>query len=154
MPDMDGCETAICLRQQGFAQSILVLSANAYAADRLNAINAGCNDFLAKPLQVPELLFKLKLHLGLTWLYDEDEMEITPKTLPQALAPPTLILQALRGFVRIGDLKGFNHYLTEFSQNNPVHQDVTAQWLTLSREYRLSDLKKQLNMTTEPPPND
>lgn len=155
MPEMNGCETAIQLRQRGFSQPIVVLSANAYAADRLKAINAGCNDFLAKPLQVPELLFKLKLHLSLTWLFDENDVDIFQKILPQQFkSPPADILQDLSAYVRIGDLQGLNHYLTEFSQNNPEYQYFSEQLLSLGREYRLLDLKKRLNMTTEPPTHD
>ncbi|NOT85056.1 MAG: response regulator [Methylococcaceae bacterium] len=155
MPEMDGGETAIQLRQQGFSRPIVVLTANAYATDRLKAINADCNDFLAKPLQVPELLFKLKLHLGLTWLYDADDLETAQKMLPQKCAPPPVpVLQDLIAFVRIGDLLGLNHYLAEFSQHNPEYQAFAEQLLSLSREYRLLDLKKYLNMTNEPPTHD
>ena len=71
MPGLDGAGTAKQLRQKGYTMPIVVLSANAYPSDRLNAINAGCNDFLAKPIQVSELLAKLKLHLALDWLYQE-----------------------------------------------------------------------------------
>ena len=46
---------------------IIVLTADAYPADRVKAINAGCNDFLAKPLTVADMLLKLKLQLGLEW---------------------------------------------------------------------------------------
>ena len=50
MPDMDGLETARRLRQQAYTLPIVVLSSNAYASDRVNVINVGCNDFLCQTL--------------------------------------------------------------------------------------------------------
>ncbi|MGR9035580.1 MAG: hybrid sensor histidine kinase/response regulator, partial [Gammaproteobacteria bacterium] len=67
MTGMGGAETAAQLRLKGYFNPIIVLSANAYPSDRLSAMNAGCEDFLAKPVQIQELFYKLKLHLKLIW---------------------------------------------------------------------------------------
>lgn len=150
MPDMDGLETAGCLRQGGYSPPIVVLTSNAYPSDRVNAINAGCNDFLAKPLQVPELLYKLKLHLGLTWIYQEDDRGIPDKMTLQKLdhLPPD-VLEDINAYVRIGDLIGLNQYLTELNRHSPEYQDFIQRILKLSSEFRLVDIKKLLNLTTE-----
>ena len=150
MPDMDGLETAGRLRQSGYSLPIVVLTSNAYPSDRVNAINAGCNDFLAKPLQVPELLYKLKLHLGLTWIYQEDEKGIPDKMTRQKPDHlPSDVLEGINAYVRIGDLMGLNQYLTELSQHKPEYRDFTQRILKLSSEFRLVDIKKLLNLTTE-----
>lgn len=151
MPDMDGFETAACLRQNGYSSPIVVLTSNAYPSDRVSAINAGCNDFLAKPLQVPELLYKLKLHLGLSWIYHEDNIEI-PDKMPQPKPghlPPSDILEAINAYARIGDLMGLNQYLTEFRRNSLEYGDFTQHILSLSSEFRLADIKMLINLTTE-----
>jgi CheY-like chemotaxis protein len=151
MDDMDGIQTAKRLRQIGYLCPIIVLTANAYAADRVNAINAGCNDFLAKPLQVPELLYKLKLHLGLTWVYKENDAILFEKTAPQQLdqCPPCTILEELNAFVRIGDLFGLNQYLDELNRQNPEYQNFSHRILSLSKEFRVSAIKKLLNLSME-----
>jgi CheY-like chemotaxis protein len=151
MPEMDGLETTRCLRQQGYALPIMVLSSNAYASDRVNAINAGCNDFLAKPLQVSKLLYKLKIQLGLTWIYQGDNQAAAIKALPRhsQLLPSASTLETINGYVRIGDLLGLNQYLTELSKINPEFQDFIRRIMLLSSEFRLTEIKKILNLTTE-----
>jgi signal transduction histidine kinase/CheY-like chemotaxis protein/purine-cytosine permease-like protein len=151
MPEMDGLETAKRLRHTSYTLPIVVLTSNAYPADRLDAINAGCNDFLAKPLQVQELFYKLKLHLGLTWIYLDDYLEIPDKMTQQKLnlLPPSGVLDDLNAYVRIGDLLGLNQYLAELSLKSPEYQDFTQHILLLSSKFRLSDIKKLLNLTKE-----
>jgi len=145
MPGLDGAATAHLLRQHGNATPIVVLSANAYPSDRLNAINAGCNDFLVKPIQVSELLYKLKLHLTLSWVYQEDEAE--PQSSDQ---PPSLdIIQELTGYVRIGDLQGLNQYLTQLIQHQPEYSYFAQRLMTLAGEFDLLEIKKLLHIAGE-----
>lgn len=145
MPGMDGVETARRLRQKDHAIPIIVLSANAYPSDRLNTINAGCNDFLSKPIQVSELLYKLKLHLALDWVYQEYETE---RDSPYQL-PPSETIQDLTGYVRIGDLLRLNRYLNELMQNQPEYSHFAQRILTLSGEFRVLDIKKLLQSASE-----
>ncbi|NOT13253.1 MAG: response regulator [Methylococcaceae bacterium] len=152
MPDIDGLEAARRLRQTGYSLPIVMLTANAYPSDRLNVINAGCNDFLVKPLQVSELLAKLKLHLNLTWVYEEDDDgEFFEKpNLPQNNpVPPLAVMNDLIAYVRIGDLHGLNRHLAELSRNKPEYQAFAQRIQLLSTEFRLLDIKKLLNQTTE-----
>jgi len=50
MPIMDGIETTHLLRQTGYSGPIVMLTANAFKEDRERCANAGCNDFLTKPI--------------------------------------------------------------------------------------------------------
>jgi len=145
MPGLDGVQTAQQLRKQGYTTPIVVLSANAYPSDRLNAINAGCNDFLAKPIQVSELLCKLKLHLALDWYYQEDETE--PQNGNQL--PPPETIQELSDFVRIGDVLGLNRQLSELIQHYPEYTHFTQRIMTLAGEFRLPEIKKLLHIARE-----
>ena len=107
LPEIDGLETARRMRQQGHSIPIVVLTSNAYPSDRVNAINAGCNDFLAKPLEVNKLLNKLKTQLGLIWIYQGEERTVREKTAWQNVVQlPHDIIQEIKSFVRIGDLMG------------------------------------------------
>jgi DNA-binding response OmpR family regulator len=145
MPGLDGSGTARQLRQKGYTMPIVVLSANAYPSDRLNAINAGCNDFLSKPIQVSELLGKLKLHLALNWQYQEVEPEL-PSTHQ---LPPSATILELTGFVRIGDLLGLNRRLSELTLNQPEYNQFAQCIMKLAGEFRLVEIKKLLHTASE-----
>ncbi|MCA9068843.1 MAG: PAS domain-containing protein [Planctomycetaceae bacterium] len=56
MPEVDGCTATSTLRAQGFSRPIVALTANAMHEDRKKCIQAGCNDFLIKPIARTELL--------------------------------------------------------------------------------------------------
>jgi signal transduction histidine kinase/CheY-like chemotaxis protein/purine-cytosine permease-like protein len=145
MPEIGGLETAQQLRQNGYIAPIIVLTSNAYPSDRVEAIKTGCNDFLAKPLQVSKLLNKLKLHLGLTWIY-QGELSIYTDQIklpkPESLKPNNNILDRFNDFVRIGDLIGLNQYLIELKETKPEYRDFLSQMMQLSSEFRLLELKQ------------
>ena len=149
MPGLDGAGTAEQLRQQGYTMPIVVLSANAYPSDRLIAINAGCNDFLAKPIQVSELLSKLKLHLALEWLYQEQRPSKEPELQSSYHQPSLEIIQELTGLVRIGDLLGLNRRLTELISSQPEYNHFAERILKLAGEFRLVEIKKLLSSACE-----
>ena len=60
MPLMDGYEATRQIRKLDRTDAssipIIALTANAFDADRISAMEAGCNAFLAKPLKKEELL--------------------------------------------------------------------------------------------------
>lgn len=56
MPVMGGLEATQKIREFNTTIPIIALTANAFDSDKVNAINAGCNAFLAKPLKKSQLL--------------------------------------------------------------------------------------------------
>ena len=62
LPDRDGIALARALR--AFTQApILVLSARGREADKVEALDAGADDYLTKPFGVPELLARMRVAL-------------------------------------------------------------------------------------------
>ncbi|MBN2865125.1 MAG: response regulator [Thiotrichales bacterium] len=55
MPEMDGFETAMKIRQMGNQTPIIALTGNDTAEDRVECREAGMDEFLAKPLKISEL---------------------------------------------------------------------------------------------------
>lgn len=60
LPAVDGLDLLTRLRQQGVTTPVLVLSALGQPADRVAGLDAGAEDYLAKPFDVDELLARLR----------------------------------------------------------------------------------------------
>lgn len=152
MHGLGGIDTAIALRKRGFDAPILILSANAYPSDRQDAIEAGCNDFLAKPLQMRELLGKLRLHLSLNWIYQGVECEALPSPIQEPMIlPPSWLLDELNQHVRIGDLMSLKQQLHELIRLDPGYKPFALRIRTLANEFRIGEIKKLLNPQLDSP---
>ncbi len=55
MPEMDGLEATRKIRE--FNKEIPIIAQTAYAMvnDRKNALKAGCDDYISKPIKIPEI---------------------------------------------------------------------------------------------------
>jgi PAS domain S-box-containing protein len=56
MPRLDGYEVARQIRQLGFRKPVIAVTAAAMPSDRQKCLDAGCDDYLPKPIEVEELL--------------------------------------------------------------------------------------------------
>ncbi len=63
MPGMDGLEATRAIRATDTATPIVAISAFAYESDRKQALEAGCNDFMAKPIVPADLRRTVKRFL-------------------------------------------------------------------------------------------
>lgn len=64
MPVMDGLEATRLIREKDEAVPVIALTANAYDSDRDKAFQAGCNDYMAKPIIAGALRDMIKKYLG------------------------------------------------------------------------------------------
>jgi DNA-binding response OmpR family regulator len=60
LPDRDGVTVCATLRRRGVQTPILLLTALDAVADRVRGLDAGADDYLAKPFAVAELLARLR----------------------------------------------------------------------------------------------
>lgn len=63
MPGLDGVTVLKRLRMKGVDTPALFLTAKAEVADRVEGLDAGADDYLAKPFAVPELLARVRAML-------------------------------------------------------------------------------------------
>ena len=64
MPVMDGLEATRAIRLAQPDMPIIALTANAFDSDRHAAFEAGCNDFLSKPVNAEKCIQTIKKYIG------------------------------------------------------------------------------------------
>lgn len=73
MPVVSGLEATQRIKQspQGKGTIVVALTASAFEADEATARAAGCDDFVRKPLDMPQVFAKLAEHLGVRYVHEE-----------------------------------------------------------------------------------
>ncbi len=59
MPNMDGCQATRTLREQGITTPVIALTGHMTGQDETRCLDAGCNDYLSKPIDRRHLIEKL-----------------------------------------------------------------------------------------------
>lgn len=123
MPIMDGYEATRQIRQNPVIKEVIILavSARVFETDIQQSRQAGCNDFIAKPIRLEQLLEQLHHYFNLQWVYDtvsEASVELaeidntTPFIKPSAQQAAILFNLAKRG-----DLSGILNYVEQLKQD-------------------------------------
>jgi two-component system, OmpR family, response regulator MprA len=88
MPRLDGIETTKALRAAGNDLPILVLTARDTVGDRVDGLDAGADDYLAKPFALEELLARLRAMLRRRTLGTDDGGDEGPLTFSDLTMNP------------------------------------------------------------------
>ena len=108
MPDMDGIETLKMLKERGLTENtkVIALTANAVVGARETYLEAGFDDYLSKPIQIPELEKMLRKYLPESVLEKDKVNAETESVLEQdwgkTEAAPVQKEQPVEKFKRIG----------------------------------------------------
>ncbi|HNT77346.1 MAG TPA: ATP-binding protein [Anaerolineae bacterium] len=106
MPGLTGFEATQQLRADPAWRSLIIIATTASVFDLDHAPDstgrlAGCDGFLAKPIDLPALLGLLAENLGLAWEYAPERPAVAPEVLT---APPADVRTELQTLVLAGDL--------------------------------------------------
>jgi len=139
MPVMDGFEMVKRLRNKPeFARlPAIASSASAYQSDREKSREAGCDDFLPKPIVADLLLETVKKNLQLEWIYKQVEVEEAEwKNLQlEEILPPREILMQLYELAQGGLFFDIEDILVELQAEDGQYQWFNQKIWQLSDEF-------------------
>ncbi|HBE16566.1 MAG TPA: hypothetical protein DEA78_18960 [Cyanobacteria bacterium UBA11159] len=160
MPVMDGYMMTRQIRQlpEFQARIIIAISANAFPVNRLLSLESGCNDFLPKPIQFPDLLDKIQLHLRLSWICDGtgcrlrdgettsqkrgDPLSCDRAILADAIVPPPEVLLPLYQAVSRGVVNDVESEIVRLQHLNPNYAGFVTRIQELAAEFEYEKITK------------
>jgi signal transduction histidine kinase/DNA-binding NarL/FixJ family response regulator len=140
MPGMLGYEVTARLRQMPALKEVVIIaaSASAFEADRQRVLAAGCNDFIAKPIEAHKLFALMARHLHLAWVYDSSPpaSPATAKADPEALVPPPPErLAELHDCAMMGDMEGIQEQAKILEQLGPLYHPFAHKLRELAKNF-------------------
>ena len=157
MPGIDGWETLRRIRQQQLTGAHLaVLSANAFDKGLDNDAGIAPDDFIVKPLRLPELLDWLGRKLQLEWVSADSP---PPSAVPAPQAPLPLIapaeahLAALDELIVLGYLRGILNKLGEIERLDTAHSEFVRVLRDLARQFQFDAMKEILRKVRDDTPD-
>lgn len=113
MPLMSGLEASrhIKATEEGKSVKIVAITAHALEEERLEILNAGCDDFIRKPYRDSEIFEALHKYLGIDFIYankqNKEELAIAPEAYEESLSKlPVQLKKELFGALELLDEQG------------------------------------------------
>lgn len=114
MPKKDGLTVLREIRQNGSRIPVLLLTAKGEVDDKVEGLDAGANDYLAKPFHSKELLARIRAMTRVQMDCEDSQLKAGNVTLDRA----TFELTTPKGSIRLAN-KEFQ--MMEFLMSNPGH---------------------------------
>ena len=145
MPVMDGFEATRRIRKHPMLQDVPVIasSASVFEQDRQQSLNAGCTDFLAKPVKAELLFEKIAHHLGLRWVYDKETTHANPQSPCEDrpfVVPPREIVVVIFELAKRGKIFGIREQLTRVEQLDSAYGPFAGEARRFTKEYDMKSL--------------
>jgi PAS domain S-box-containing protein len=147
MPVMDGFEMTQQLRKlPEFKNTIIIAtSARVFKSEQQKSQQSGCQDFIPKPIQVGELLDKLKHYLQLSWIYtpyNELEVKSSTEDLSEMVIPPGDELTAIYEAAQIGHNEGIKQEALRLKQLDSKYTKFATKILELAEDFKDEEIMK------------
>ncbi|MFH1194847.1 MAG: GAF domain-containing protein [bacterium] len=140
MPVMDGYKALRTLRGNKKYKKIKVIGISAAIADkeRMEKFAGECDDFVSKPIDIQNLMKKLRTQLNIEWIEEtNDEIVIQPviNNYQQIIFPPDDILREIIDTVETGNYNELEKIITTITDNK----------LYFAFCYKIQELMKKYN---------
>ncbi len=157
MPVMDGYEATRQIRDKfGLVEPIIIaVTASAFNQDQEKSIAAGCNGFVAKPVQLETLLQQIGIFLNLVWIY-QDNPTVKPETdsltsltsltmeATALLFPAPAEIAILYDLAMMGDIKGIRDLVDNLEQTEAKYKPFAEEIRQLAKRYRVKQIRDLL----------
>ena len=125
MPIMDGFESTRAIRQTPELKDVIIiaLSASVFEENRQESRQAGCHDFLPKPVEAEALLEKIRTYLDLEWEYESERKVDSQKEdrVEGLVAPPHQQLATLLEAVKKGRIMAIREHIDQIEKLGPSY---------------------------------
>ena len=143
MPVMMGFEAVPSIRQipELADVPIIAVSASVLEMNKAQSHQAGCDDFLAKPIDAGQVYDMLAKHLRLEWIYDTREalddlrQSIVPDEVPAPGEPPRAELEALYELARLGNMERVIEQAHRLEELSPPHRALARRVAALAATF-------------------
>lgn len=142
MPIMDGLAAIRHLRATPPSKDVVIISvsASAFDYDREESLEAGSNDFLAKPFRFNQLIELLNTYLQIEWVYENDPPpKDMSETAHRIIAPPAADLAVLLDLAKRGNVRALSEQADRLVQAGYIGFATTLQMLT--RNFKLKEIR-------------
>lgn len=133
MPEMDGYEATRAIFSQADEQKpvIIAITASAFSRQREAILQAGCSDFIRKPVQTSYILETIQKHLAVQYLYADEAVAAMSATAVPANGHtghdessgepplPALLLAQLQQATSQADMEQIEQLVTAVREHNP-----------------------------------
>jgi CheY-like chemotaxis protein len=139
---MDGLEATRQLRLQTKFDNIpiIMMSANVFEDQKQAALDAGCNAFVEKPININQFLALLGKLCSLKWIYETSETTISaPMEYPAAAE-----IDQLYNLAKSGKIKAIIEESEALSANEPKLETFSKKVTQLAKQFKVQELKSFL----------
>jgi len=148
MPVMNGLEATRQMRQSPELKDMVVIacSASAFAFNRQDSLEAGCNDFLPKPVQAEDLFEKIGRYLNIQWVYDTAPRvgEQGPAVAESLVVPRPEELTALFDLVKKGKVIAIRQEAARLEQLGEAYRPFVVEVRRMTKSFNLKELSQWL----------
>jgi CheY-like chemotaxis protein len=150
MPGLNGFEATRQIRRLSELNDIVVFGISASVSSQIyeESIAAGCDGFLAKPVDVETLLEHLQEHLKLEWIYKEGRPHLITPIIPL----PKKELAMLYDLVKSGDISSIRDQIPKIAELDPKFVPFADRLEQFARAFEMNGMKKFLETYMEVDP--
>jgi CheY-like chemotaxis protein len=136
---------------------VIAVSASSAVDSQEVSAEAGCDDYVQKPVQAQELFDRMETHLELEWIYEEivSPVETGPLTLAgidtgqDFVFPPSSEIRELYELAECGDFVGLEKQLNRIDQMDESYAAFVVVLRELASTFRWDEVCELIEKCTE-----